>query len=85
MFDHHSVCETGLQLAILFGHVTLVGCHMLWNSQKCLEVMITSINVMYLDQELHRSRLKLCQAPRLDKEKEWTSKRLDLDYLTLES
>ena len=44
MFDHHSVCETGLQLAILFGHVTLVGCHMLWNSQKC---MITSTNVMY--------------------------------------
>ena len=32
--------------------------------------------------DITKSKLQLCQAPRLDKEKEWTSR---LDYPTLES
>ena len=36
-----------LQLAIHHGYVTLVWCHMHWSSQKCLELMIISTNVMY--------------------------------------
>ena len=32
-----------------------------------------------------RSRLQLCQAPRLDKEKEWTSKKIGFKYVDLKN
>ena len=32
-----------------------------------------------------RSRLQLCQAPRLDKEKEWTSKNIGFKYVDLKN
>ena len=36
-----------LQLAIHHRYVILIWCHVLWSSQKCLEVMIISPNVMH--------------------------------------
>ena len=36
-----------LQVVILHGYVTLVWCHMLWSSQKCLEVLIIAANVVH--------------------------------------
>ena len=54
------------------------------SKSKCKKHMEFSIGWFYM---LTRPRLQLCQAPRLDKEKEWTSKkigfRLEIEFRIL--
>ena len=45
-FDHIQWSQW-LEVVIHHRYVTLVWCHMDWSSQKCLEVMIISTNVMH--------------------------------------
>ena len=40
-------CFQWLQVVVHHRYVTLVWCHMHWNSQKCLKVMILITNVMH--------------------------------------